>query len=118
MIDIPEKLEEIFRSRDWQLGHEDAKELIFALEQAGLVIVDRKELEDIRQAVKEHQEADDLLYHNLTLAEAYWRDKTGRDDGFTSLAALLAFLVERAKTNDAKNDANNIKNEMLRHGAN
>ena len=114
MIDIPEKLEEIFRSLDWQLGYEDAKELVFSLEQSGLVIVERKELEDIRQAVKEHQEADDLLYHNLTLAEAYWRDKTGRDDGFTSLAALLAFLVERAKINDA----NNIKNEMLRHGAN
>ena len=101
MIDVSEVLEQIFRERDWQLGHEEAKTLIFAMEQAGLLIVERKELEAIREAMEQQQEADNLLYHNLELAEAYWRDQTGRDDGFTSLSALIAFLVERAKRNDA-----------------
>ena len=102
MIDITETLEQIFRERDWQLGHEDAKELVFALEQAGFVIAERKEMEEILKTLQEHKEVDDMLYHNLTLAEAYWRDQTGRDDGFTSLSALIAFLVERAKRNDAE----------------
>lgn len=101
MIDVVEVLEKIFRERDWQLGHQDAKDLIFALDQAGLLVIERKELEAIRESMEQQQEADNLLYHNLELAEAYWRDQTGRDDGFTSLSALIAFLVERAKRNDA-----------------
>lgn len=105
MTDITEKLAQIFQAREWPLGHDDAGDLIFSLEQAGLIVVERKELEAIREAMEQQQEADNLLYHNLSLAEAYWRDQTGRDDGFTSLSALIAFLVERAKTNDAARPA-------------